>query len=104
MFIKKINFLISRVPNGRDQKIYFFINIKKSKKDIYRVNQHRKTRFFDPKSRVSTKKRDILTFLDRKNHFLIIKDFFIPRTNFFKAGFGIFAAKNLGIDTKIVIF
>ena len=33
---------------------------------MYRVNQHRKIRFFDLKSWVSTKKRDILTFLTVK--------------------------------------
>ena len=60
--------------------------------------------FFYLKSWISTKKRDILTFLGQKNHFLIIKYFFTPRTNFFKTGFGIFAARNLGIDTKIMIF
>ena len=45
----------------------------------------------------------MLILQDRKKHFLIIKYFFTPRANFFKAGFWIFAIKNLGIDTKIVI-
>ena len=79
--------------------------VKKIKKGhLPRVKNDKKTRFFDLKIMGINKKRDILTFLCRKNHFLIIKYFFTPRTNFFKAGFGIFAAKNLGIDTKIVIF
>ena len=78
--------------------------LKNQKRHFPRVNRRRKTRFFDPKLWVSTKKRDILTFLGRNNHFLIKKYFFTLRANFFKAGFGIFAIKNLGIDTKIVIF
>ena len=49
--------------------------LKNQKRHFPRVNRRRKTRFFDPKLWVSTKKRDILTFLGRKNHFLIIKYF-----------------------------
>ena len=80
-------------------------SVKKIEKGhFYMLKNGRKTQFFDPKSWVSKKKRYIFTVLGRKNHFLIIKYFFTPRKNFFKAGFRIFAAKNLGIDTKIVIF
>jgi len=71
---------------------------------FHKVKNGRKTRFFGPKLSVSTKKRDILMLQDRKNRFLIIKYFFTPRANFFKAGFEIFAIKNLGIDSKIVFF
>ena len=69
------------VQNGQDQKIYFFKLFENRKKTFFRANHNQKTRFFDPKLWISTKKSDILTFLGRKNHFLIIK---YPRTNFLR--------------------
>ena len=53
---------------------------------------------------VSTKKTRYFDFSSSEKPLFNYKVFFYSKNEFFKAGFGIFAIKNLGIDTKVVIF